>query len=194
MGALLDLLDDPPGEVNVAFVPTAGHPYEDASFVELDRRKLIDHGFDLTELDLKGRSREDLEAALADVDVVYVAGGNTFYLLEQVRASGFDELLPRLLERGVLYVGASAGAAILGPDIGPYSEFDDPDAAPALSSHSGLGLVDFLVIPHYDNKKFRPMFDELMQREGDRLEFRPLHDDQAILLDGGRAPQVIGSP
>jgi dipeptidase E len=194
MGALLDLVDDPSSEVNVAFVPTAGHPYEDPSFVELDHRKLVDHGFNVIELDLKGRSREDLEDALADVDVVYVAGGNTFYLLEQVRASGFDELLPELLGRDVIYVGASAGAAILGPDIGPYAEFDDPNAAPALSSHSGLGLVDFLVIPHYDNEKFRPMFDELMQREADRFTFRPLHDDQAILLERAGAPQMIESP
>jgi len=194
MGALLDVVEEEPDQTEVAFIPTAGDPYDDASFVEADREKLIKHGFAVTVVDLKGQTHEDLEAKLAGKDVVYVAGGNTFYLLEQVRASGFDRILPRLLAEGTLYVGASAGAAILGPSIAPYAKFDDPGAAPSLSSQEGLQIVNYVVIPHYSNEKFRPTFDEVMKAEDGRFEFRTLGDDEALFMSGDGTTKVIASP
>ena len=37
LGGLLDLLSDSPKQTNLAFIPTAGDPYKDHSFVDEDR-------------------------------------------------------------------------------------------------------------------------------------------------------------
>jgi peptidase E len=40
MGALVDFVGDTPTDLTVAFVPTAGDPYEKPTFVDDDRKKL----------------------------------------------------------------------------------------------------------------------------------------------------------
>ena len=49
---------------------------------------------------------------------VYLSGGNTFRLLALVRASGFDRELADFIRRGGCVYGGSAGAILLGKDIG----------------------------------------------------------------------------
>jgi len=55
---------------------------------------------------------------------------DVFYLLHHVRRSGLDQVLARRLDEGLLYIGASAGAVIMGPDIEPTSQMDVPAEAP----------------------------------------------------------------
>ena len=64
--------------------------------------------------DLQNRSYEDL----ARYSGVFIAGGNTFSLLKQVRESGFDRLLVKYITKDLPVFGGSAGAIILGRDIG----------------------------------------------------------------------------
>ncbi len=104
-----ELLPKSAAEMRAAFIPTAADPESDRSFLNFDRDKLVDMGFQVTDLDLKEYDQITLEAKLADIDLVLVAGGNTFYLLDQVRKSGFDKVIPKMLARGLIYVGSSAG-------------------------------------------------------------------------------------
>ena len=67
----------------VAFISTAAEMYEDKGFVERDHVWIKDQGAELVEFTLTGMSRGKLEKKLEDIDVVYVSGGNTFYLLEK---------------------------------------------------------------------------------------------------------------
>ena len=52
----------------------------------------------------------DLDAFLAEQDVVYVGGGSTVNLLAVWRAHGLDRALRRAYEAGVVMAGVSAGA------------------------------------------------------------------------------------
>jgi len=119
LDALLSLVSGSPNGKKVAFIPTAGDPYEDKWFVDIHKKQLSDMGFKLTEVDLKDKNKDDLMAILQETDIVYVAGGNTFYLLEKVRESGFDQVLPLLLDKGIIYAGGSAGAVLACPTIEP---------------------------------------------------------------------------
>ena len=136
-----------PRGLKVAFIQTAADPYEDKWFVEADRKKLIELGFVLVDLDLKDKTQDELQSILSKVDIIYVTGGNSFYLLEKMRESGFDKILPALLEQGIIYAGSSAGAVIVGSSLEPIKSLDDPSKAPNLKSYDGLGLVDFVIIP-----------------------------------------------
>lgn len=182
---LLEILPKPSNELTVAFIPTAADPYEDKWFVEDDRNKLKEKSFNLKDIDIKGKTRRELEDDLKDIDIVFVAGGNTFYLLEKARESGFDEIVKELVQKGVIYVGSSAGATFVCPTIEPVKTLDDPSKAPSLKSFEGLNLVDFVILPHYGKEKYKAKYEKIIKEYGN-LGFKliPLTDEQAIIVEG----------
>lgn len=77
---------------------------------------------------------------LTQYAAVYIGGGNTYYLLHQVRATGFDEGLKRFVERGGALYGGSAGAIVMGRNIGTADRMDRNDVA--ISDLDGLNLIE----------------------------------------------------
>lgn len=186
------------GAPRVGFVAAATSIYPSAPWVDADREALTAFGLDLVEIDLTVLTGDALAAAVADLDAVYLAGGNTFVLLHHLRVSGLDELLPQLLDDGMLYLGASAGAVVAGSDIEPLGLMDDPDEAPQLDSTRGLGLVDAVLLPHADGQ-LPPypssLIDTIVATYGSRFPLQRIHDDQALLVVDGTAtivPSAIG--
>jgi len=91
-----------------------------------------------------GRTALDLDG----VDVIAIPGGNTFDLAHVLRADGLFTLLSSFLERGGGVYGGSAGAVLMGADIGIASIADSNDVG--LRETCGLDLVGGLdVLPHY---------------------------------------------
>lgn len=183
--ALNLLPNKPKNQIRVAFVPTAADTYKDKWFVKEDRDKLEEMGFDIFDLDIKDKEKAELEEKLRNVDIIFVAGGNTFYLLDKVRESGFDEIVKRLVfgER-VLYIGSSAGAVLACPDIKPIELLDDPSAVPNLKSTKGLNLVDFVVLPHYGDKKYEEKFKKIVDEYQDKYTLIKLTNEQAVIVEG----------
>src|SRR5581483_8633100 len=93
--------------LRVAFVPTAaGADWAAQPWVQEDRRQLDSLGCDVSILDLAVAEREEVRAALAGADGVFVGGGNTYLLLWHARRSGFADLVVPLVESGALvYAG-----------------------------------------------------------------------------------------
>ncbi len=85
---------------------------------------------------------------LTDFDGIYIGGGNTFHLLDLLRRTGFDRLLRDFIAAGGAVYGGSAGAIILGRDIGPAAHID-PNTAGLRNTH-GLDLLGgYAVWCHY---------------------------------------------
>jgi len=94
-------------EPRVCFVPTAGGDQD--AYGERVGDAL--HGLArFSVLRLFAREVADLDAFLAEQDVVYVGGGSTVNLLAVWRAHGLDRALRRAYETGVVTAGVSAGA------------------------------------------------------------------------------------
>lgn len=182
-----------PGAPRVGFVAAATSIYPSAPWVDADRAALTSVGLDLVEVDLTVLSGDALADAVSDLDAIYLAGGNTFALLHHLRRSGLDRLLPGLLDDGLLYLGASAGAAVAGLDVEPLSLMDDPSEAPPLDSTRGLGLVDLVLLPHADGM-LPPYPSSLVERivstYGDRFPIQRIDDDQALLVADGATSLV----
>jgi len=181
--AFLKLLNKKPEETTVCFITTAADPYEDKWFVEKDKERLLELGFKITEIDLKQENEGSLNKKLKDFDVIFVEGGNTFYLLKYVKESGFDKALKLFLERGGIYLGVSAGTYIAGPDISlaGWKHAEDVNTV-GLKDLRGLGLVDFYISPHYE-----PAHEAIINENKNKVS-RPifaLTDLQAILVDNG---------
>lgn len=186
--AKLDLLPElisvEPAKSKLVFIPTAADPYDDKWFVEADRQILKELGFSPIELDLKRQTQEKLKAVLQGVDIIHVAGGNSFYLLQEMKESGFDKIVKDLVEKGVVYSGASAGAIVAGPDIESTKFLDDPSEAPRLKSSKGLNLVDFIVLPHYEKEKCKEKYEKTMREFADKgLNLIPITDEEFIVVE-----------
>ena len=182
--AIKDFVGRPPETLRMVFIPTAGNPDKDVWWIDKDRDVLTHMGFRYTELDLASTPTERLTESLNDIDLIYIAGGYTYYLLEQIRNTGFDTVLAKFMERGGLYVGASAGALIAGPDIEPCSSLDDPKYGPSLTSTKGIGLIDIVPMPHYDMSERSSAIEAIIAKYKDAYKVVPITDDEAIVSDG----------
>lgn len=165
----------------VAFIPTAADPYEDKSFVDADRDALLKKGFEVIDIDIKNANEIELQKKLSQFDIIFVAGGNTFYLLEKMQKCGFDKILPGLLTKGIIYIGSSAGSVVVGPSIDYVQTVDDPKKAD-LSNFEGLGIVNFRILPHYGNEKYLEKFNEIIQKYKE-YSIITLTDDELIIVE-----------
>ena len=137
-------------------------------------------GANLTVFDLAGKTRDDLTKEVLKADIIYVRGGNTFYLLEHMRNIAFKEVLEEHFKDGV-YIGSSAGTCVLSPDIGYITPVDNPENA-TIADYTGLGLVDFNIIPHANNEKYQDFIGNSYKQPTPPQTF-VLTDNQALLLE-----------
>jgi peptidase E len=79
----LSLLPKKPEDITVSFITTAAYgEEEDTSWLEEYRQQLHGYGItDIEDLDLKGKKEEELKQILENKDIIFVNGGNTYYLL-----------------------------------------------------------------------------------------------------------------
>ncbi|MEX2008462.1 MAG: Type 1 glutamine amidotransferase-like domain-containing protein [Candidatus Spechtbacterales bacterium] len=174
-----------PSAYRVAFVPTAADPYQDAYWMREDRDALVGLGFVVFDVDIAGKSYRELQKQLKDAHILFVAGGNTCYLLEKAQESGFDRLVKELVQRGVIYVGSSAGSVIAAPDIEPCKFFDEREKA-NLTSTEAFGLVDFLLVPHWGNKEVQRLNEQAMEEYKDwQYKLVRLTDTQYVHIKDG---------
>jgi len=188
--AFLKLLSKKPEETRICFVITASHPEENKGYVEKDKKRLLELGFKIiTEMDLKEENEESLKQKLENFNVIFVEGGNTFYLLKYVKESGFDKRIKSFLDRGGIYVGVSAGSYIAGPDISPaqWKHAEDKNIV-GLKDLRGLGLVNFIISPHYI-----PENEAIIKENKQKVPYSvvALTDSQAILVEDGKT-EFIG--
>lgn len=172
-------------EYKVAFVRTAANPYPSKPWCDNDRAKLAEIGFVILDLDIAGKSKDRVKEILDQVDIIFVAGGNTFYLLDQARKSGFDDIVKQQVSAGKIYIGSSAGSILVGPDIAPVAIIDDPNIA-RLKSTEGLGLVDFIILPHAGREKYRKLQDQVLKQFGNKFRFIQLDDFEFVDGEGNK--------
>ena len=177
---IIEKLQLVPSTLSVLFIPTAANKYTDKSFIFEEKEKLIEKGFNLIECDLSEIKNEQLEDVCKKIDIVYVCGGNTFYLMQEVHKSGFDKIFKKLLEAGITYIGSSAGSAILGPTIEYVKYFDDPTMATDLRSRKGLSLFNFLLVPHFNEKSIKDKFEKI-EKEFEGFKFLKITDDEFVI-------------
>ena len=187
------LLPDVPNKLEVAFVLTASNPYKDKSWLYRDRDKLVEMGFKVKDVDIEGKTQEVLKKELSGIDVLFVSGGNTFYLLEKARESGFDKLAKELINQGTVYVGSSAGSVFVCPTIAFVEGLDDPKIAPSLTSHEGLNEVDFLLMPHYGDDEYKETYKKILEKWKDKgYKLKLLSNNEAIIVEGDKSKVVEG--
>lgn len=176
-----------PSELKLTFIPTAAEAEEgDLSWLNQDKESLVNVGFEVQEFSLTNKTKEEVREMLDNTNVVFVSGGNTFYLLQEMRKSGFTELIAEYIKKGIIYIGSSAGSVVAGPDISLVKDLDDAKAAPELTDYAGLNLIDIVVLPHWGSDHFREHYSNAMKSNykiGNKIIL--LTDEQYLLVDTG---------
>ena len=170
----------------ITFIPTASLVEEVRFYVDDDRKAFEELGIIVEELEITTASPDKISEVLNRNDYIFVSGGNTFYLLQELRRKGADALITEQIRAGKLYIGTSAGSVILCPDIEFVKEMDYSHAAPELQSFTGLNIVDFYILPHYLDFPFEETTQNVVKKYGKKLDLRPISNKQVITIAENR--------
>lgn len=188
INALRNLVGKDFKDANCVFVPTAANMEEgDKWWLIADLAKCKELGFKEVDIvDIAAVPQEVWQPRIEKADVIMVGGGNTSYLMGQIKKSGLADQLSELLETRV-YVGISAGSMVVAPKL-KEKEMQRLYEEPVVDddTNEGLGFVDFLVVPHMNSPHF-PRAAKLIDEVAKDIEI-PLYaiDDQTAVrvVDG----------
>ena len=166
----------------VLFIPTASIYEEYKGYVGSARKIFKKLGAVLTEMDISKEDYASLEAEFNDADIIYFTGGNSFFLLEQLRKNGVDKLLKEELNKGKLFIGESAGAIVCAPDIKYIEMMDEKPSDYSLTDGGGLSLINFYVLPHYLTAPFKKITEKILE-QFNNLDICPINNSQAVIIE-----------
>ena len=153
--ALLNIVGKEAMDIKVAFIPTAAN-VEEGNKVPWFFRQYEDlRQAGITWIDMVdfAAPNVDWRSRLEACDVLYLSGGNTFYLLDQIRKQDFNEYLKTALASKV-YVGSSASSIVMAPSIDVATIPPSDPNLPGLTDLTGLGYTNFEIEPHCDEERF----------------------------------------
>ena len=160
----------------------------DKWWINTDREAFQKLGCEVVDVDLRTITENDFSKLLKESDIIHFCGGSVIYLICLIKERGFAKLITEAVRKGqIIYTGTSAGSMIVAEDltINAYDP-EEKDFVARMKDKTGLGLVNFLIIPHTNNKDFAQgnskMVSELPGIES-RQPLLFIYDGQAVLVD-----------
>ena len=167
----------------ILFIPTATNVDEYKKYIHLTQKAFEDFGYEVENFDVSIFSEEIAKEKLSEAKIVFISGGNTFYLLQELKRKNLITYLKERIENGLLYIGESAGSVIAAPDIEYASVIDDKTVATELDDYAGLNLVDFYIVPHFEEEPFVESSRNTVELYKDKLDLKLINNKEAILVE-----------
>jgi dipeptidase E len=143
----------------LAYITTASETETtDTSWIKLEEATFESFGFDVFNYTLTGKSESEIRKDLSGIDILFVAGGNPFFLLYQIQRTNFALLAQEHVNSGKVYIGESSGSLVAGPDIWVAHREEALSKVPDLTDFKGMGLVDFVTFPHWGNPSTKDFY------------------------------------
>lgn len=174
----------------IGFIPTASELENDRWYMEKDKEDLKAMSFDVVIIDISKESREEILEKFKYIDAIFVAGGNSFFLLQQLK---IKNILQELISfaKNKIYVGSSAGSCIACKSIDYCEKLDNKLQATLLDDCNSMNLVEFYVLPHYKSKeKYTRLADEIETQYND-YNFIKLTNEQAVIVNDKNDYKVV---
>ncbi len=193
--AFFSLLIKPIDQCRVAIIPTAAvkekksHPR-----VVQAKDQFIEFGAkEVTCIDIEDDPAKNLEK----YDVIYLAGGNPFYLLYHLKKSGADNMIMKSVDTDTVIVGTSAGALVLGPHI-KIVRYLTPliEEGIVLDNINGLGAFSFPIMPHSNREDLFPHETSLEERldlfeKETEEKVERIKDEEAMVVKGSHVYKIM---
>ena len=167
----------------ILFIPTATNVDEYKKYIHLTQKVFEDFGYEVENFDVSIFSEEIAKEKLSEAKTVFISGGNTFYLLQELKRKNLTSYLKERIENGLLYIGESAGSVIAAPNIEYASIVDDKTLATELDDYTGLNLVDFYIVPHFEEEPFVESSRNTVELYKDKLDLKLINNKEAILVE-----------
>ena len=168
---------------NILFIPTAANVEEYRGYVDEGIAALKEMGCVVAILDVATTPHNESVQAIKNSDCLCVSGGNTFFLLQELKRNGLLDLIKQKVQDGIPYIGESAGAIIACPDIAYNQIMDDKTVATELTDYSGMDLVDYYVLPHNGEFPFVETTAQTIKVYGEKINLVPLNNSQAVIVE-----------
>ncbi len=184
--AFLELVGKPADRISVGLIQNAADVEKGPKlWLDAQLKALTKNSRDVEIIDLREYrgDRRRLEEKLASKDVIWLGGGNTYYLRWLLSETKADEIITQLVKDGTVYGGSSAGAIVAGPTLKYFEAADDPNDAPTVI-FGGLNLTESVVVPHIDNAMFSSVVGGITKSlDAAGYQTVPLKDSQALVID-----------
>lgn len=174
----------------IGVIPTASELDDDRWYMEKDKEDLSRMSYNVVNIDISKESKKGIIENFNNIDAIFIAGGNSFYLLQQLK---IKDVLQELIDfaNKKIYVGSSAGSCIACPSIDYVEKLDDKSQAPLLDNLNAMNLVDFYILPHYKSKeKYTNLADDI-EKEYNNYKFVKLSNEQAIVVENINNYKII---
>jgi len=168
----------------VTFIPTASLPEKVIFYVNSGKKALEKLGLIVDELEMTKATNKEIADKLRNNDYIYITGGNTFFLLQELKKSGADKIIIEQINLGKIYIGESAGSIVVSPNIEYVKDMDDYKKAIELKDNLSLNITDFYPLPHYTNFPFQKVVEQIIKKYDSHLKLVPITNSQVILVRG----------
>jgi dipeptidase E len=138
---------------------------------------------DFVLIDNAGEARKEEREKLLQANILLITGGNVCALLRNLRRSGLDQAILEFVQKeDYVLAGYSAGAMIMTPtiELAAADPFVNENKGVGLTDFTALNLVDFEILPHYDET--RKSFLE-HYRVQTPYKVKPLRDDEYLVIE-----------
>lgn len=183
MGIVKKFLNEKTESKKILFIPTATNVDEYKKYIHLTQKVFEDFGYEVENFDISVFSEETVKEKISETKIVFVSGGNTFYLLQELKKKNLISYLREKIENGLLYIGESAGSVITAPNIGYADIVDDKALATELNDYTGLNLVDFYVVPHFEEEPFVESSRKVVELYKDKLDLKVINNKEVVLVE-----------
>jgi dipeptidase E len=205
--ALEELVGKPRKQTRVAFIPNAGFPVDD--FKNESRDWLVNDMYRIKQfcgfidiVSLADLTNEQILERLEYADVIFVGGGNAFYLSYCMEKTGLFDELPNLLKTRV-YAGISAGSMMATESLRTasgainnrnkfYDEEYEEMGPEGRSAGRSAKLVNFVVRPHLNSKHFPNIRGNYLEEiaKDVKVPLYAIDDNSAVKVKDGKIEVV----
>lgn len=138
--------------IDTASEPEIGKEEGDDWWLQNDLKGLQNQGYQVDRWSITDKTSDEIEAKLDEYDIIYMCGGNTIYLLQQLQQTGSFDLIKSKVLAGKPYIGTSAGSIVACTKIPAYLE--DAEGI-ELDDYTGFEFCDLIFVPHWGQDGFK---------------------------------------
>ena len=167
----------------IVFIPTAGNVEPYTGYIDEGVEMLKSLGYELEIIDISKYDEDYLKNKLSKTKCICISGGNTFYLLQELKKKNLIGLLYERIKEGLFYIGESAGAIIMSENIEYSQMMDDKSIASELDDYTGVNVFEHYVLPHIGEYPFEESTQKILENYQDKISLVAINNSEAILVN-----------